>query len=410
MKYGIFFDDDYDYLQHLREPGDRSVHWEYVEPANMDEKDAEKQNETKAQINLPSSVFASEFEEEEGMLRKAAPRAGPRLDWDPDIVAAMDDDFDFNDPNNQLEDDFVSKLVSDEVIDEADDDGEYSDIDSDFNDEDADEFNDKLPPLRSMNNEETKSRFTEYSMSSSVIRRNEQLSLLDDRFEKFYEKYDDAEIGPMDMDEIEGNVELKGNILNQCLVEFEHDKSLDEYNKEWDKERIKRILEGDSSEEEMIELEVEDEKKKKWYCESILSTYSNCYNHPKLIEENRRVVGARIEIDPKTGVPINVLNGDDKKLTLKNITKHNAFETSKLDDDEQMSVAQSLLSTLSVLSIRPKDETPEERIVRKKLLKEYRAERRLEKKASRVQMKESKKHLSNVKINNQNNVQGNRIV
>lgn len=32
--------------------------------------------------------------------------------------------------------------------------------------------------------EETKSRFTEYSLSSSVMRRNEQLSLLDDRFEK----------------------------------------------------------------------------------------------------------------------------------------------------------------------------------------------------------------------------------
>lgn len=33
-------------------------------------------------------------------------------------------------------------------------------------------------------NEETKSRFTEYSLTSSVMRRNEQLSLLDDRFEK----------------------------------------------------------------------------------------------------------------------------------------------------------------------------------------------------------------------------------
>lgn len=32
--------------------------------------------------------------------------------------------------------------------------------------------------------EETKSRFTEYSMSSSVMRRNNQLSLLDQRFEK----------------------------------------------------------------------------------------------------------------------------------------------------------------------------------------------------------------------------------
>ena len=35
--------------------------------------------------------------------------------------------------------------------------------------------------------EETRSRFTSYSMSSSVIRRNEGLTLLDDRFEKVYQ-------------------------------------------------------------------------------------------------------------------------------------------------------------------------------------------------------------------------------
>ena len=33
-------------------------------------------------------------------------------------------------------------------------------------------------------NDDNKSRFTEYSMTSSVIRRNAQLSLLDDRFEQ----------------------------------------------------------------------------------------------------------------------------------------------------------------------------------------------------------------------------------
>jgi hypothetical protein len=32
---------------------------------------------------------------------------GPRLDWDPDVVAALDDDFDFEDPENELDDDFV---------------------------------------------------------------------------------------------------------------------------------------------------------------------------------------------------------------------------------------------------------------------------------------------------------------
>jgi protein LTV1 len=38
--------------------------------------------------------------------------------------------------------------------------------------------------LETWEGEETRSRFTAYSMSSSVIRRNKELSLLDDKFEK----------------------------------------------------------------------------------------------------------------------------------------------------------------------------------------------------------------------------------
>lgn len=29
------------------------------------------------------------------------------LDLDPDVIAALDEDFDFNDPDNQLEDNFI---------------------------------------------------------------------------------------------------------------------------------------------------------------------------------------------------------------------------------------------------------------------------------------------------------------
>jgi protein LTV1 len=34
---------------------------------------------------------------------------GPRLDLDPDIVAALDEDFDYEDPDNVLDDDFILK-------------------------------------------------------------------------------------------------------------------------------------------------------------------------------------------------------------------------------------------------------------------------------------------------------------
>ena len=63
---------------------------------------------------------------------------------------------------------------------------DVSDLDSDVAEmSDNDDFD---PDFKYGDNmfmdEETKSRFTSYSMSSSVIRRNEGLTLLDDRFEK----------------------------------------------------------------------------------------------------------------------------------------------------------------------------------------------------------------------------------
>ena len=37
-------------------------------------------------------------------------------------------------------------------------------------------------------------------------------------------------------------------------------------------------------------MEMKVEEKEKWDCETILSTYSNLYNHPKVIEEPKVIV------------------------------------------------------------------------------------------------------------------------
>lgn len=102
-KYGIYFDDDYDYLQHLKDVNTLTAEWERVDSTTS--KINESHNAPK--INLPSSVFASNIEEKVGLLNKAAPISGLQLDLDPDIVAAMDDDFDYDNPENQLEDNFM---------------------------------------------------------------------------------------------------------------------------------------------------------------------------------------------------------------------------------------------------------------------------------------------------------------
>jgi len=400
-KYGIYFDDDYNYLQHLKERQDNSMEW----PKHVEDELQKRQSQKNKHINLPSSVFASEVEEKVGMLGKAAPVSGPQLHLDPDIVAAMDEDFDFDDPENQLEDNFIELaqgVVSDDEFNEDDEDG---DIDSDFDDEDMDDVGSLKGSDRSFSKEETKSRFTNYSMTSSVMRRNDQLSLLDDRFEKMFSEYDENEIGALDTEEIEGHVLESSNVLLQYADEFTKQQAKEHLDKEKISSKVKEQLERDSDEESIEEMKyVEVDEREKWDCETILSTYSNLYNHPKIIKEPSN---NKIKIDKRTGIPKNVLDAD--KLTTKALNQFNQQNGQFESNGPKSHAGQSIISQISTLSIRPKDETPEERKERKQALKEYRKERRLEKKINSMAFKDEAKRQVKININNRNNVQGNRI-
>ncbi|XP_060044666.1 protein LTV1 homolog isoform X2 [Erinaceus europaeus] len=308
-KYGVFFDDDYDYLQHLRETSGPS---ELIPTSALRVSDTrdEKEETLSTGIQLPSSVFATEFEEDVGLLNKAAPVSGPRLDLDPDIVAALDDDFDFDDPDNLLEDDFIlraNKRGGLEMQKSEDEDGsEWEDV-SEEDEEDGSRSHSSCGPAGSLSDEdmptpgrplgavenhlfweeETRSRFTEYSMTSSVMRRNDQLTLHDERFEKFYEQYDDDEIGALDNAEVEGSIQVDSSRLEEVLNDYYKEKAedcvkLNTLEPFEDQELPANEL--DESEGEEIVTVVLEEAKEKWDCESICSTYSNLYNHPQLIK------------------------------------------------------------------------------------------------------------------------------
>ncbi|CAF3484116.1 unnamed protein product, partial [Rotaria sp. Silwood2] len=130
LKYGIDYDDDYDYLQHLRDPcappDEYSVQVnekeEQVEEEEEDDDDDDDDDEydidkqennqetTVTRFNLPSTVFESKTTNEIGMLNLAAPDSDPKIHWDPDVIAALDDDeYDYNADDNLLEDDFMLK-------------------------------------------------------------------------------------------------------------------------------------------------------------------------------------------------------------------------------------------------------------------------------------------------------------
>lgn len=213
-KYGIFYDDDYNYMQHVKDRDLVEHDWDSADRFLMERKVAKEQQQQQgdqekeaassegAKLKLPSQVFASRHMEEVGLLNKAAPRSGPRLDWDPEIVETLDDDYkaeqvftlkdlekdlagdDEEEGEDEL-DDFLAQAM--ESGDEKEGDEEDDDFGSDFGGGFGSEEDDELGSLEggfAFEAEETRSRFTQYSMSSSVIPRSENLALLDDRFEK----------------------------------------------------------------------------------------------------------------------------------------------------------------------------------------------------------------------------------
>lgn len=100
-----------------------------------------------------------------------------------------------------------------------------------------------------------------------------------------YADYDDNEIGALETEEIEGHVPESSNILMQYAAEFERDQKKVHLDNEKIANKSLKQLEQDSDEGEEDMKYVDVVEKEKWDCETILSTYSNIYNHPKLIVE-----------------------------------------------------------------------------------------------------------------------------
>ncbi|ODN05253.1 Protein LTV1 [Orchesella cincta] len=424
-KYGIYFDDDYDYLQHLKDSDEVStIKWDVVEriyaPNYEPEKEVVESSSTtkyedleNIKIKLPSSVFESEFREEVGLLNKAAPSFGPRPDLDPEVVAALDDDFDREDPENELEDNFIELAnngIEDKVLNReptaeeleglfSDDEEVYEDNEQEDESDYEDEEDDSLGslnggPAYSFGDEETKSQFTNYSMSSSVVRRNKQLLLVDDRFEKFFERYEDTEIGALDCDEIEGDINPESDLLLKYAEEFQKEKKQED---DFNDKIVSLALNEESASDNDTECSEDEQPKEKWDCQSIISTYSSTKNRPKMIKEpSKRNL---IKVSTKTGIPVGVLGkGGLTKDNLK-VLDHEYNEEHGTPDR-----AKTMMS--GVTSIRSKNETSQERRERKQSVKEYRRERRLERKANTEAFKEEKKRHEKVRLNNKANVQG----
>jgi len=509
-KFGVFYEDEYNYLQHLKVANVPEYDYSEVDKFLLSKDDDVPSNsgdspkakpETAAErsstssgkkpnkgLNLPSEVFGTQSHEEEvGLLNKAAPHSlGTLLDWDPDIVETLDDAFEhevvftakdlekemaeaeegYDEEGDGDLDAVFREALAEGVTDDDDDDDEYEDIDSDDEDEEqdfdsdfggrsdyeGDEEDDEVPELvgrgaggvsfgaggRGGNlfmEEETKSRFTEYSMSSSVIRRNKQLSILDEKFEEFFDNYDEMNVGGLEFDEIEGRLrpdivkENKDGLAEEHPGDLVMKQVLDEYTKHKETERQKppeidatlnlvaaseNATDNKKEEKELMEM-FGDQPKDRFDCQSVLSTYSTIYNHPKLISERKmpKKILDPIQISGKTGMPKDVLGKGLTAGALKRLDRENEMMTSRNGHDDSddsgseddVMETQTLASRMSTLSFRNKHETAEERRARKNGMKELKRERRMEKKANRAAFKDEQKRQEKIMISNKQNTQ-----
>jgi protein LTV1 len=102
--------------------------------------------------------------------------------------------------------------------------------------------------------------------------------------------YGDTDIGALECEEIEGHIAPDSEVMIQYAEEMEEECRLNrpllEPESDCQASCIGWLHEEDTDEdnEDLVPLEIQDSKQR-WDCESVVSTYSNLYNRPKIIAE-----------------------------------------------------------------------------------------------------------------------------
>ena len=107
-------------------------------------------------------------------------------------------------------------------------------------------------------------------------------------------EYDDENLGGLECDEIEGTKTENSEAMKQIVGEYQKIRAEErqkppEFNESSSMANFIESIDSNNHKPDLDFLEIDDRdrKKEKWDCESILSTYSNLYNRPKLITEDR---------------------------------------------------------------------------------------------------------------------------
>ncbi|KAK7465279.1 Protein ltv1 [Stygiomarasmius scandens] len=245
-----------------------------------------------------------------------------------------------------------------------------------------------------------------YSMSSSSMYRTEGLQTLDERFDqlmlKEYNEDEDEEEQTLSddendqapqlittredftamMDEFLNDYEILGRKIKPKLEGETGAQKLDTLRTAMGLDERVRDTTGESDEEEQdIFVELEEDKKDRWDCETILTTYSNLENHPRLIRARDSKPIPKIRLDPKTGLPS--IAEDPSKTKAHSTKSHKNVSFKNDSDDSDYENEDDDESAPHQTITRSRNETAEEKKARKKAVKAQQAARRSEKKANK---------------------------
>ncbi|KAI8853949.1 hypothetical protein BC829DRAFT_260772 [Chytridium lagenaria] len=422
--YGIFFKDQdtYDYVKHLKPIGvDPSAVFVSAAAASkkppkagirfLDDDASVAMSEApkrKVTFDLPSGVLGSQYEDEVGMLNREAHVSV--MDIEPsmrEIIYALDDEAyveeDLDDFFDALNADTVPEKYAAAAEPTGEDDDEEEDEDQSegawYQQYQRYKENEVGSDDGFSDEEDDKDRLTMMSMTSSVLFRNKNLTVLDERFDELLRKEynedededdmeDPDELGPESQKRID---KIFDSFLNTTEVVGRKKLLLNKVFPMKQMDNVRKELKGDEKElgvlletakvptlegEELYEqLEIEyqelmkSDDKEKWDVETVLSTYSNIYNRPSIIKEIRKTA-PRIRM--RKGVPYVQEVVEESKAKEEEAEKDTNSEGDEEEEEGERRNAGEA---------RRKGETKEERKARKAAVKSEKKERRMEKKA-----------------------------
>ncbi|KAJ2726119.1 Protein ltv1 [Coemansia sp. Benny D115] len=419
--YGIYLDDSkYDYTKHLRQVGTGGGVLLEAQTKKARPGDIHIKDEGSSSM-LPSEVLPSKHHMD---IRSEAVPLGLQPFMDSrvrEVFEALEDE-----DAEEFDDDFLDQLNADQAPsgEEDEDDGW-----SNANEEDEDDFDaqDVFAQVRRMKAQQKKQQLSDddfddddsngggwkgsrsvstgFSMSSSAMYRNANLTLLDEQFDRVEAMYEeeDSESNPDEdymgdgtgesvstrpdfenvLDEFLNEYELTGKKMQVVLEGGTGQGKLDtvreallDANVTPEESRravlatgLKMFAEDNmrTREEDDKELEamlLQKEERTPWDCQTILTTYSTLDNHPSTIYEART---PRIRVSRKTGFPVVENNGEEEK------------EKEKENENENENGTQEESVRVNKGEARSRNETAEEKRERKKLLQEAKRNRREQK-------------------------------